>query len=621
LSFFLRGTNRESDSGALGSSLSDKALLAGIMVLTALVYLPTLTYEFVYDDQGIIVENALVQSWRFVPQYFQGQVWQHLFPNAPANYYRPLSVLMFRINDALFGLHPMGWHAYALLLHLLATALVFWIVRRITDRPLVAAVSALLFGVHPTHHEVVAWVTGTTESLCAVLFLAAFLAYLKSRARWTAGWMSLSCLLYAAGLLAKETAAVLPALIFAHSYLYGIRDAQAETLTPWRRFVQAATRASVYVPIVILYLVVRIHVLHGFSHAQTSVALPTLLLTLPSVLFFYLHQWLLPVRLSEFYDLPLRMHWDLLHVALPLAALGAAAGALWYFRRQLGSREVVFALAAITVPLLPAMNLSVFAAGELVHDRYSYLPGLGVALIAALALQPLFKGRLVFGMPQRLVLVMLAIILPLSYSAANASSYWVDDSVLFEHAHSVAPQNATARNNYAVQLALHGDEGTALTMLQDLVRERPDFFLGTYNLGRLLYETDMLGASEHFLQQASSIDPGMPDTYLQLGMIRMRTGRESEAEAQFRHALALRPNDPKIHFALGVVLALRGNCPSARAEFSQALSLNPGLVRAQEQMDKCGAATAARDVSLPAVIGLPLPSPAARAPLAPVKGP
>ena len=621
LSFLLRGTNRESDSVALRSPLTDRALLAGILVLTALVFLPTLRYQFAYDDQGIIVENPLVHSWRFVPEYFQGQLWQHLYPNAPASYYRPLSVVLFRVNHALFGLHPMGWHAYALLLHVLATALVFSIVRRITDRSLVAAVAAALFGVHPTHHEVVAWVSGTTESLCAVLFLAAFLAYLKSRARGTAGWMSLSCLLYAAGLLAKETALVLPALIFLHAWLYGVRENHTALVAPWSRLLHAAARASVYAPVAILYLMVRIHVLHGFSHAQTVVTLPTLLLTLPSVLFFYLRQWLLPLRLSAFYDLPLRTRWDLLHVALPFLVLGAVAGTLWYFRRKLGVREAIFALAALALTLLPALNLSIFARGELVHDRYLYLPGLGAALLTALALQPLFHGRLVFGLPQRLVLVMLALILPLSYSTANASSYWVDDSVLFEHAHRLAPQNATARNNYAVQLARHGDLGTAITMLEQLVQERPDYFLGSYNLGRLLYEINLMGAAEHYLQQARDTDPSMPDSYLQLGMIALRTGRVDQAESHFRRALALRPSDPKSHFALGVLLAQRGKCPLARAEFSAALSLNPGLSRAQEQMDKCGADHASKISSPPAVAGASLPSLPARTPLAPVQGP
>lgn len=591
--------------------LSARALLAGVLALTALVYLPVLSYDFVYDDQGIIVENPTIRSWSFLPQYFKGQLWQHLFPNAPANYYRPLSVVLFRVNHALFGLHPMGWHAYTLLLHLLATALVFAIVRRITDRPYVAAVAGLLFGVHPSHHEVVAWISSTTESLCAVFFLAAFLAYLKSRERRTAAWMAASCLLYAAGLLSKETALVLPAVVFAHGFLYGVRLPE-QPAAWWRRCARAALRASVYLPVCIVYLAVRVQVLHGFSHPQNAIAFSALLLTLPSVLLFYLQQWLVPIRFAEFYDLPLRTRWDLPHVALPLALLALAGAALWYFRRRLGPREVLFALVAIAVPLLPAMNLSVFPQGELVHDRYSYLPSLGLALLAGLALQPLFRGRLVFRMPRSLVLVMLAMLLPLSYSAANASSYWRNDSLLFEHANRVAPQNITARNNYALQLALSGDKGTAMTMLGDLVKEHPNSYLGNYNLGRLLYETNILPAAEHYLREAQRLDPSSPDAYLQLGMIGVRVGRLSEAEDLFRQALSLRPDDPKFHFALGVVLAQRENCPAARAEFSRALSLDDTLAAAREQRDKCGADTAARPTAGP-------PSPPVRVPLAPVK--
>ena len=192
--------------------LGARALLAGVLVLTTLTFIPSLRYQFVYDDEGQIVENEMISAWHFIPQYFQGHVWQHLFPNAVANYYRPLNILWFRLNDAMFGLRPAGWHASTILLHLAATALVFAIVLRLTTAPLVAAFTALLFGIHPTRHEVVAWVSGSTESLCAVLFLSAFLAYLNWRERRSITWMCASCLLYGAALLSKETAVVLPGL-------------------------------------------------------------------------------------------------------------------------------------------------------------------------------------------------------------------------------------------------------------------------------------------------------------------------------------------------------------------------------------------------------------------------
>jgi len=218
------------------SSLSESTLLGGVLALTALVYAATVRFEFVYDDQNQIVRNTLVQSWHFVPGYFKGKLWLTLFPNASVNYYRPFNFLWFRVNDALFGLQPTGWHVMAILLHLLATALAYAVARRVTGRPLVAALAALLFGIHPTRHEVVAWVSGTTESLWAVFFFLAFLAYLKSREGNRVRWIAISCACYGAGLLAKETAIVLPIVVLAHAWLYAAPPvADDPGQSRWRR--------------------------------------------------------------------------------------------------------------------------------------------------------------------------------------------------------------------------------------------------------------------------------------------------------------------------------------------------------------------------------------------------
>jgi hypothetical protein len=281
------------------------AVLVGILGLAALVYAGTLRFPFVYDDNGQIVQNALVQAWRFVPQYFRGQVWQYLFPNAPANYYRPLNMLWFRLNDALFGLHPAGWHAATVLLHLVAICLVYLLARRLTGRPAVAGLTAIFFAIHPMRHEVVAWVSGSTESLWSVFFLCSFLAYLESREQNRAAWMAASCALYLAALLSKETSIVLPGVVFAHAWLYH-HDPAADAQPPARGAAKDALQnAAIYAPVACIYLAVRIHALHGFSHSQTRLSPATFLLTLPSVIIFYVSQWLLPLRTSEFYDTPL----------------------------------------------------------------------------------------------------------------------------------------------------------------------------------------------------------------------------------------------------------------------------------------------------------------------------
>ena len=169
------------------------------------------------------------------------RVWQSLFPNSPGNYYRPINLLWFRINDALFGLRPEGWHATTLLLHVLATYLVYVLARRLTERPLVAAATALVFGAHPMRHGVVAWVSGSTESLWAVCFLGAFLAYLQSREGRRIRWMAASCVLYAIALLSKETAIMLPAMVFMHSVIFGDQpaDCAKDAATKWRAYLAA----------------------------------------------------------------------------------------------------------------------------------------------------------------------------------------------------------------------------------------------------------------------------------------------------------------------------------------------------------------------------------------------
>jgi protein O-mannosyl-transferase len=576
------------ETGVPKSAAIEPVLLASVLVFTAAVYASTIRFEFVYDDHGYIVENALVHAWRFVPLYFQGDVWQYLFPNSPASYYRPLNLLWTRLNDALFGLHPAGWHVLAIALHLCATALAFFVARRLTGRPFVAAFTALLFGVHPIHHEVVAWISGTTESVWSVLFLLSFLAYLKSREARRATWLATSCALYAAALLAKEPAIMLPAVVCVHAWLYGDGTAEGASQQSLRARVARVVRlGSIYVPVAIAYLIARVHALHGFSHPLTRIPAGVFALTFPSVLFFYIKQWLLPIRFAEFYPSPMAQTFDFAKVGVPLLGLFLIAAALWFFRRMLGGRELVFSVAWMLLALLPALDIAVFPAGDIVHDRYFYLPSFGAALLVALAVDKLAYGPTIFALPRGLVLITLCVLPPLAYASATASSYWIDDYVMLDHARSIAPDNVTVRNNFAVEVADNGNLPAARPLMSDLLRDYPDNYLANYNYARFSYQVGDLAAAEQYFERARKIDPLLPEPYLQLGLIALKRNRVDAAEMEMRRAIAIRPMEPTFQFALGVTLAQEGNCNAARAAFSEALLLKPEFPNAEKQMRNC----------------------------------
>jgi protein O-mannosyl-transferase len=577
----------KTDSSA--ASLNESTLLGGVLALTALVYAATLRFDFVYDDQNAIVRNPLVRSWQSVPGYFMGKEWPAtLFPNASANYYRPINVLWYRINDAVFGLNPVGWHATTILLHLLATFLVYVIARRITGRPLVAALTALFFGIHPTRHEVVSWVSGTTDLLWSVLFLLAFLAYLKSREGDRTRWIVISCALYGAALLAKETAIVFPVVVFAHAWLYGTKSAsEDDAWSQASRVWKAAALAALYGVVAIAYLGVRIAALHGFEHPQSNIPLRTLVLTIPSVAFFYVRQWLLPMNVGEFYDLPLWSKFDALHVLVPFLALVVLAAVLWFFRKKLGSREVVFAAVWLIAPLLPVLDFAVLPPGQLVHDRYLYLASFGAALLCALVLSKLATGPTSFGIPRRLLIPMLAIVVLSCYATADASSYWEDDYTLFQHSYQLTPTNIVARVNYAIAVARHGDYMTAMPLLDSVLYEDPNNWLANYNLGRVFYEMGLYPAAEGRSLVVERLFPTMADNYLQLGMIDIKTNRPELAEENIRRAVELQPSETAFRFSLGVALEVEGKCDEARAEFTKTLAIDPTFPKAEEQMAKC----------------------------------
>lgn len=101
--------------------------------------------------------------------------------------YRPICVLTFRVNHALGGLKPLGYHLGNVLLHALVTGLFAYTAGSLVRQPVPRAVAALVFAAHPIHTEAVAGVVGRADILACLFFLLAFLSYMrycKYRDKW-----------------------------------------------------------------------------------------------------------------------------------------------------------------------------------------------------------------------------------------------------------------------------------------------------------------------------------------------------------------------------------------------------------------------------------------------------
>ena len=561
---------------------SQKTVLLFVLLATALVYISTIRYEFTYDDNSQIVLNPAITSAAHIPEYFTKHVWQTVVPGSAAQYYRPVFVLWLLLNYKLFGLSPAGWHVTSLIVHLVATWLVFVLARRLTSDQLVATVAAFLFGIHPAHLESVAWVSGVTDPLMTVFFVAAILQYLniksanevkperseENRPRYLSRPLLVSLFFYALALLTKETAVVFLPLVICYELLLGKETSQASTRTRLRSIVFTMLP---YVILTVVYLLVRFRVLGGLGHKLTEIPATTIASTIPSVLWFYLRHLIWPRPLSVFYDNTYVtggwLFWGPLLGLILVTAIFVALG-----RR---SKQVLFLGCWVFIPILPSLNLSYFTFGEIVHDRYLYLGSIGFCIVLSVAF---FHVIRTYDKYKRLAMVLLVIIGGgWTLETVIQLPMWKDDLALYSQGAAVAPQNNAAINNLAATWKDLGNVDQAIALSERVLMRDPQNWRSLYNLGHSYYTIGAYDEATQYLGQAIPLNPSAPDQYLFYGLAAMRRGRTREAEAAMRIAVKLSPANAKYRFALGVLLKEKGDLPDATVELAKSIELDRSI--------------------------------------------
>eukprot|EP00667_Euglena_gracilis_P016387 EG_transcript_17143 len=197
-------------------------------------YYNALWCGMVFDDHLAIEGNAdcntSATSWGSV---FHNDFWGRPL-RTPESHgsYRPLVVWSFRLNFALAGLEPAGYHGLNVALHGVASLLVLrlclfhlqfpgrqalpWTPHERQAAIASSALGASLFAAHPVHTEAVTSLVGRSDVMCLIFFLCAFFGYWRTisahRCLVACGWFGCFALCGLCAVLCKETAVTVLAL-------------------------------------------------------------------------------------------------------------------------------------------------------------------------------------------------------------------------------------------------------------------------------------------------------------------------------------------------------------------------------------------------------------------------
>jgi protein O-mannosyl-transferase len=136
---------------------------------TIIAYLPALRGGFIWDDDDHLTNNPCVVG----PLGFK-EIW-----TSYATRICPLVISCFRVQYSLWGLDPLPYHLFTILMHACA-AIVLWRVLLRLQVP-GAWFGAALWALHPVQVESVAWITELKNTQSGFFYMLTGLFFVRAR--------------------------------------------------------------------------------------------------------------------------------------------------------------------------------------------------------------------------------------------------------------------------------------------------------------------------------------------------------------------------------------------------------------------------------------------------------
>ena len=533
------------------------ALALGILV----VYAPVRHFDFVsFDDPLYVTDNPPVESGLTAASV----AWA--FTTTHAANWHPLTWLSHMTDVELFGLDAGGHHATSVVLHVVATLLLFGVLRTATGAPSASAFVAMAFAFHPLRVESVAWISERKDVLSACFWMLTLAAYVRWARRPTPAGYALVVVAFVLGLLAKPMLVSLPVALLLLDYW------------PLRRL-PAVPRARAVLPLVVeklpLFLLAMLSAAvtfyaqraGGAVMALDKVPLSARLANAAVAIWRYIGAIAWPSGLAIYYPYRTWSAWSAwtaagaLVVASGLAVRAAPrhpyvlAGWLWYL-----------------VTLLPVIGI-VQVGAQSMADRFTYLPQIGISIViawgAAEALRGWRRGPVVLAAAAAgLAVAWLAV-------SARQVGYWRDTETLFARALAVTQDNSLAHLSYGEALARAGRLDEARRHYDEALRLNPASAAAHLNVGNALARDGHAEAAGAQYREAIRLNPNLPEARNSLGLLLARAGKLDEAIAEYRAALAIKSHYPEAHVNLGHALRALGRFDDAVAEYHAALARHP----------------------------------------------
>jgi tetratricopeptide (TPR) repeat protein len=548
---------------------SSVALLSiALIVIILAVYMQVGNHQFLnFDDEVYVTRNAHITSG------ITGKNIIWAFTSFDEANWHPITWLSHMTDVRFYGLSPRGHHLTNVAIHTVSSVLLLLLLFRLTGAPWQSSFVAFLFALHPLHVESVAWVAERKDVLSALFWFLTLLFYAEYVARRKPALYILALFSFVLGLMSKPMLVTLPVVMLLMDFwpLGRYQHAQRQGLRQY--FGRATALVKEKIPFFLCSFtsgMVTIYAQHESGAVQGLNVLSYRFRIENALIAYvkYIAKTFWPRDLAAFYPYPLSIPlWQVICSLLLLFLLSVVAVRMRQRHPYLAVGWFWF-----LVTLVPVSGL-LQVGSQSMADRYSYIPLVGLFIVAAWGGAELAKGL----QHRQGILALLA------GAAITASAlltwqqlgYWRDSISLYQHTLQVTTGNYVIHNHLGLALADKGELESAIQEYQKALLISPKFMEAHYNLGNALVSKGNPDAAIREYREALQISPDNPGLHYNLGNALDSKGEPDAAIREYRKALRINPNYTGALNNLGIDLAGKGDLDAAIREFLEVLRISP----------------------------------------------
>ena len=197
-----------------------------LVILGLLLYFPALFFEFISDDNTLLLQN----------QYLNGRVDVNFFDFFVPKFVRediyiPFTFIIFWLIIKIFGISSFALHFVNVMFYVLSSIALYSLLKKIINNNSISFFAVILYIIHPCHIENTAWISSMGYNIASLFFFLSFISFILAFDTKKNLNYVYSVIFYILAILSQPIAVILPAILILWVYCFR-KEKLKESIVP-----------------------------------------------------------------------------------------------------------------------------------------------------------------------------------------------------------------------------------------------------------------------------------------------------------------------------------------------------------------------------------------------------